>query len=172
MLPRTNTVALRDPSGIQTDPKPSFWTATPQFGFTLFANLVTNKLWAPMDPLSHATNPPPCLPAQHGVLFFVQFVLAGTSSGTSADVREPERAERDDHLSPAGVCQRSLKMWLCGMTILLCSMRWPHSQPLLIMFHADLSYYRTGNVQKRTAPRKLPSQAVPIALVWQLHSVV
>ena len=43
--------------------------------------------------------PPPCLPAQHGVLFFVQFVLAGTSSGTSADVRESDRGERDSSLS-------------------------------------------------------------------------
>ena len=44
-------------------------------------------------------NPPPCLPAQHGVLFFVQFVFARTSSGTSADVRESDRGERDSSLS-------------------------------------------------------------------------
>ena len=47
----------------------------------------------------HHVYPPPCLPAQHGVLFFVQFVLAGTSSGTSADVRESDRGERDSSLS-------------------------------------------------------------------------
>ena len=35
----------------------------------------------------------------HGVLFFVQFVLAGTSSGTPADVRESDRGERDSSLS-------------------------------------------------------------------------
>ena len=106
-------------------------------------------------------NPPTCLPALHGVLFEIRLFLAGTSSGTSADVRESDRGERDGHLSLAGVCQRSLKMWLCSMTISLCSMRWPHSQPLFTMFHADLSKYRIGNVQKRTAPRKLPPQAAP-----------
>ena len=44
-------------------------------------------------------NPPQCLPAQHGVLFFVQFVFARTSSGISADVRESDRGERDSSLS-------------------------------------------------------------------------
>ena len=66
--------------------------------------------------------------------------------------------EREIHLSPAGVCQRSLKMWFCSVTIALCSVRWPHSQPLFTTFHADLSHYRIGNVQKRTAPTKLPPQ--------------
>ena len=65
--------------------------------------------------------------------------------------------EREIHLSPAGICQRSLKMWLCSVTIALCSVRWPHSQPVFTVFHADLSHYRMGNVQKRTAPRKRPS---------------
>ena len=65
--------------------------------------------------------------------------------------------EREIHLSPAGVCQRSLKMWFCSVTIALCSVRWPHSQPLFTTFHADLSHYRIGNVQKRTAATKLPS---------------
>ena len=64
--------------------------------------------------------------------------------------------EKEIHLSPAGVRQRSLKMWLCSVTIPLCSVRWPHSQPVFTMFHADLSHYRIGNVQKRTAPRTLP----------------
>ena len=67
--------------------------------------------------------------------------------------------EREIHLSPAGVRQRSLKMWLCSVTIPLCSVRWPHSQPLFTTFHAVLSHYRIGNVQKRTAPTTLPSQA-------------
>ena len=67
--------------------------------------------------------------------------------------------EREIHLSPAGVRQRSLKMWLCSVTIPLCSVRWPQSQPVFTTFHADLSRYRIGNVQKRTAARKLPSQA-------------
>ena len=44
-------------------------------------------------------DPPPCLPAQHGVLFFVQFVFARTSSRISADVRESDRGERDSSLS-------------------------------------------------------------------------
>ena len=44
-------------------------------------------------------HPPPCLPARHGVLFFVQFIFARTSSGTSADVRESDRGERDSSLS-------------------------------------------------------------------------
>ena len=48
--------------------------------------------------------------------------------------------EREIHLSPAGVRQRSLKMWLCSMTIPLCSMRWPHSQPLFTTFHADFRH--------------------------------
>ena len=31
--------------------------------------------------------------------------------------------EREIHLSPAGVRQRCLKMWLCSVTIALCSVR-------------------------------------------------
>ena len=65
---------------------------------------------------------------------------------------------REMNLSPAGVCQRSLKMWHCSVTIALCSVRWPQSQPLFTMFHADLSHYRIGNVQKRTAARTRPPQ--------------
>ena len=38
-------------------------------------------------------------PALHGVLFEIRLVLAGTSSGTSADVRESDRGERDSSLS-------------------------------------------------------------------------
>ena len=106
-----------------------------------------------------AFNPPTCLPALHGVLFEIRLFLAGTSSGTSADVRESDRGEKEIHLSPAGVCQRSLKMWFCSVTVALCSVRWPHSQPVFTMFHADLSHYRIGNVQKRTAARSSPSQA-------------
>ena len=64
--------------------------------------------------------PPPCPPAQHGVLLFVQLVFARSASGISADVRESDRGERDEYLSPAGVCQRSLKMGLCNMTIPFC----------------------------------------------------
>ena len=107
----------------------------------------------------YSIYPPPCLPALHGVLFEIRLFLAGTSSGTSADVRESDRGERDEYLSPAGVRPRSLKMWLCSVTIALCSVRWPHSQPLFTTFHADLSHYRIGNVQKRTAARTRPSQA-------------
>ena len=69
--------------------------------------------------------------------------------------------EREIHLSPAGVSHRSLKMWLCSVTILLCSVRWPHSQPVFTVFHADLSHYRIRNVQKRMAARTRPSQSVP-----------
>ena len=54
--------------------------------------------------------------------------------------------EREIHLSPAGVCQRSLKMSLCSVTIALCSVRWPQSQPVFTTFHAELSHYRIGNV--------------------------
>ena len=68
--------------------------------------------------------------------------------------------EREIHLSPAGVRQRSLKMSLCSVTIAVCSVRWPQSQPLFTTFHAVLSHYRIGNVQKRTAARKRPLQAV------------
>ena len=45
------------------------------------------------------TYPPTCLPALHGVLFEIRVFLAGTSSGTSADVRESDRGERDSSLS-------------------------------------------------------------------------
>ena len=38
-------------------------------------------------------------PALHGVLFEIRLFLAGTSSGTSADVRESDRGERDSSLS-------------------------------------------------------------------------
>ena len=69
--------------------------------------------------------------------------------------------EREIHLSPAGVRQRSLKMSLCSVTVALCSVRWPQSQPVFTMFHAVLSHYRIGNVQKSTAPCKLPLQAAP-----------
>ena len=49
--------------------------------------------------MSKIENPPPCLPALHGVLFEIRLFLAGTSSGTSADVRESDRGERDSSLS-------------------------------------------------------------------------
>ena len=38
-------------------------------------------------------------PALHGVLFEIRLFLAGTSSGTSADVRESDKGERDESLS-------------------------------------------------------------------------
>ena len=64
--------------------------------------------------------------------------------------------EREIHLSPAGVRQRSLKTWLCSVTIPLCSVRWPHSQPLFTTFHTVLSHYKIRNVQKRTATMAYP----------------
>ena len=67
--------------------------------------------------------------------------------------------EREIHLSSVGIRQRSLKMWFCNVIIALRSVRWPHSQPVFTTFHADLSHYRIGNVQKRTAARSLPPQA-------------
>ena len=67
--------------------------------------------------------------------------------------------EREIHLSPAGVRQRSLKMSLCSVTTALCSVRWPQSQPVFITFRADFSHYRIGNVQKRTPARSSPPQA-------------
>ena len=104
-------------------------------------------------------DPPPCLPAQHGVLFFVKFVFARTSSGTSADVRKSDRGKRDEDLSPAGVRQRLLKRWFWSVTNVLCSVRWPHSQPVFTTFPGVLSHYRIGNVQKRTAGCTRPSPA-------------
>ena len=81
--------------------------------------------------------------------------------------------EREIHLSPAGVRQRSLKMSLCSVTIALCSVRWPQSQPVFTMFQSDLSHYRIGNVQKRTAPRSspLPSASASSSVTSALCSV-
>ena len=103
-------------------------------------------------------NPPPCL--RHCMAFCLRYVSSLQELPPELlPMSENLTEEREIHLSPAGVCQRSLKMWLCSVTIALCSVRWPHSQPLFTTFHADLSHYRIGNVQKRTAPRTRPPQA-------------
>ena len=96
-------------------------------------------------------NPPPCL--RHCMAFCLRCVSSLQELPPDLlPMSENLTEETDIHLSPAGVCQRSLKMWLC-------SVRWPHSQPVFTTFHADLSYYRIGNVPKRMAARTLPLQA-------------
>ena len=96
------------------------------------------------------TDPPPCL--RHCMAFCLRYVSSLQELPPELlPMSENLTEEREIHLSPAGACQRSLKMWFCSVTIALCSVRWPHSQPLFITFHADFFYTTASEMFKKRA---------------------